>query len=405
LLALGVLAVATGAAWTTLNAVHDSAPLTTGLPTAAATHDAALVILIGTIVVAATWAALQPLAAAASASPAFARRPQRALVAAALASITLIAGAALVAGPAGSAVQDRWDSFRSLEQLPPGSRLTSGGGNRYDYWRIALNQFRAEPLRGVGAGNYTTTYFRERRTNEDIRQPHSLELQTLAETGLLGGVALALALAAVLAAVARARSGALRPGTDRLLAVGCVGILGYWVMHASVDWLHLLPGVTGCALAALAVMVGQAQWPDRTPRLGARASGRALAFAAGAIATAMLAVGWLADDHLRAARSALPDDPRAALGEARSALRLDSHSVDALVIIAAARAREDDYAGARAALLRAAELEPSNFIPPTLLGDLASRRGDRAVARRAYSQALRLNPRDPQLRALVAQPR
>ena len=37
------------------------------------------------------------------------------------------------------------------------TRLLSGSGNRYDYWRIAWHQFRDQPLRGVGAGNYHRT--------------------------------------------------------------------------------------------------------------------------------------------------------------------------------------------------------------------------------------------------------
>ena len=42
---------------------------------------------------------------------------------------------------------------------------------------------------GVGAGNYDRTYFLERRTTEDIRQPHSIELQTLGELASSAGPA------------------------------------------------------------------------------------------------------------------------------------------------------------------------------------------------------------------------
>ena len=37
------------------------------------------------------------------------------------------------------------------------------------------------------AGNYDWLYFLRRRTNEDIRQPHSLPLQALGELGIVGG--------------------------------------------------------------------------------------------------------------------------------------------------------------------------------------------------------------------------
>ena len=58
---------------------------------------------------------------------------------------------------------------------------------------VGFNQFADDPLKGIGAGNYDRTYFLERRTTEDIRQAHSIELQTLGELGLVGGLLLALA--------------------------------------------------------------------------------------------------------------------------------------------------------------------------------------------------------------------
>ena len=51
--------------------------------------------------------------------------------------------------------------------------------------------------RGVGAGNYDRPYFAQRATTEDIRQPHSIELQLLSELGLVGAALLALALAGI----------------------------------------------------------------------------------------------------------------------------------------------------------------------------------------------------------------
>src|SRR5204862_413341 len=70
------------------------------------------------------------------------------------------------------------------------SRLISGAGTRYDYWRIAWHSFTAHPLAGVGAGNYDRPYFQQRATTEDVRQPHSIELQALSELGLVGALLL-----------------------------------------------------------------------------------------------------------------------------------------------------------------------------------------------------------------------
>ena len=49
----------------------------------------------------------------------------------------------------------------------------------------------------MGAGNYQPGYYLHRRTTEEIQQPHSLELQTLAELGLVGALLLAAFLIAV----------------------------------------------------------------------------------------------------------------------------------------------------------------------------------------------------------------
>ena len=78
---------------------------------------------------------------------------------------------------------------RRSQGEPTASRLATGAGNRYDYWRVAVDAWREHPLTGVGAGGYDKPYFAHRTTAEDIRQPHSLPLQVLAELGIVGGAA------------------------------------------------------------------------------------------------------------------------------------------------------------------------------------------------------------------------
>ena len=112
-------------------------------------------------------------------------------------------------------ISDQYKAFTSLEKVQTGIRFTSGGGNRYDYWRIAWRQFTDHPLEGVGAGNFDRTYFLERRTNEDVRQAHSIELQTLGETGLVGALALAAFLVAVFAGLWRRARAARQDGRGR----------------------------------------------------------------------------------------------------------------------------------------------------------------------------------------------
>jgi len=113
----------------------------------------------------------------------------------------------------------------------------------------------------------------------------------------------------------------------------------------------------------------------------------------------------LAEYFRSSAEDALAARPADALRDADRSLRLDSEAVQSYYIKAAALARFNRPAPARAALEEAAEKEPTRFVTWALLGDLAVRTGDFGDAREFYGRAHRLNPRDPTLLALAEDPR
>ena len=167
-------------------------------------------------------------------------------------------------------VKTEYDDFVSLRvDEDRATRFTEGGGFRYDLWRIAFDEFKGSPLRGVGAGNYDTDYYRERRNPQPAPQPHSLEMQLLGELGIVGLAALLLLVAGVVWGMVRAASEPLE--RDRWVVVGAAGIFLAWLAHTSVDWLHNIPGLTGIALVAAGSC-----WPSGVPTR----SGGALASAA-----------------------------------------------------------------------------------------------------------------------------
>ncbi len=316
----------------------------------------------------------------------------------------------VVAGDPISAVDDQIEAFKRLDvraSQAATSRFASAGGNRYDYWRIALRQFEEEPLRGLGAGNYNQTYYLERRTAEDIRQPHSIELQTLAELGLVGLMALALFVGAVLAGFVRRSSRARFDPGEAMIAVGAGGAFLFWLVHTSVDWLHLIPGVTGIALCAAAVLV--APW---TPHRQAEGVSSMLRLATIGVCGLVVLVGatlvgraTLADKYRSDSQESVDEDPGRALEQAGDSLALNDESLPAYYAKATALARMDNYDGARATLLEATRREPHNFVPWGLLGDLALRRGDLVQARSDYGRASELNPRNAGLSSLAKNPR
>jgi UDP-GlcNAc:undecaprenyl-phosphate/decaprenyl-phosphate GlcNAc-1-phosphate transferase len=299
------------------------------------------------------------------------------------------------------------------------TRLLSGGGNRYDYWRIAWRAFLAHPVAGVGAGSYMESYYRDRRTQESIENPHSIELQTLSELGLVGALLLAALVAGVLLGARRLRAQARRSRAARTAMVASVGVAVVWLVDTSGDWMHLLPGVTAIALAGIAVLCSSV-WnePEGRPpvelapaSIGGRGRPRVAGLLAVAgVAFALVVAGGslmrqeLVQIYVTRAQSELNANPAGADGEADQALRLNGGDLDAYYLKAAALARFDEAGPAQATLLEAARQDPGNFVTWELLGDLEVRAGSLAAAKVYYGRAHSLNPRDPTLRALATDP-
>jgi hypothetical protein len=405
-----VLALLAGLAlaWGPLTDVTGTLPPHRFSPSEDSIRLAAQRSLLGAVVVGVLWAlASWAVAACRARSRALAANLPRASVAAlaVVAAIAVVTAAAAVNDPVGK-VSDQYNAFTELKPADSGSRFTSGGGNRYDYWRIAWNQFTDHPLDGVGAGNFDRTYFIERRTNEDVRQAHSIELQTLGDTGLVGAILLgAFLLAVFVGAWRRSREARLDPHGAGL-TVAALGIFAVWLAQTSVDWLHLIPGLTGIALAAAAVLLlplrpGREQAVRLFPIPALAAS---VAVALAAVAIVFIGRPTLAQ-HLRGeAQDEVRTHPLQGLKTIDESLSLNPESVQAYYTKSAALARLDAYVPARAAMLEAIRREPHNYVSWALLGDLATRRGDIAIATRAYRRASSLNPRSLELRLLGSRP-
>jgi hypothetical protein len=404
----------------------------------AAAHAAGRAAILAASGAGVAWAAAVAAEARLAADPARAPRLRRAgsgLLTALLLVGVIFAGAS--ARRVEHSARSQWHAFTHLAgpASAPGSpalsqsRLLSGAGNRYDYWRIAWRVWKENPFIGVGAGNYDRPYFLDRATSEDVNQPHSLELQTLAELGLVGAVLLLVVAAGLAAGIRRQRrcARASLPARGRLVAA--LGASTAWLTQTSVDWLHLLPGVTATALCAMAVLVvrpredGDALPRPRSPSpeapsgtsprrpgaagVGGRAATGALVGVVLVLvaAEASLSRQGLGDLYRLRAQRDIDTKPAVALREANRSLSFDADAVTSYYVKAAALARFDQALAARDALIAALRREPSNFVTWTLLGDIAVRRGRFGAAKTDYSRAHALNPRDPSLTALAADPR
>jgi hypothetical protein len=333
-----------------------------------------------------------------------ARRHRLGVTALALCLLALTAGGLVERG----AILAQWHDFTSLndENSANNRFLVLGGGPRHDLWRIALDEFAGDPLGGVGAGNYADQEFRRRHGLEHVTTPHSLELQLLAELGVGGAIGLLLLVAPVLIA-GFTRSSRRRPGADTALTTAALGMFTAWLAGTSVDWLYDIPGLTGMAMLAAAVLLATAApFPESSPAPppGFLRSRAALGLALGTVALLAASLGrqYAAALYSDWGMSLMHRRPLSALQTLRTAEQLDPWSMQTQYTVAAAYARLNDYPAARAALRRAEQLEPENFVPPALLGDIAVRAGFKRVALLEYQRALRLDPLDRSLRGAVS---
>jgi O-antigen ligase/polysaccharide polymerase Wzy-like membrane protein len=210
------------------------------------------------------------------------------------------------------------------------NRLGDPSSNgRVQYWRAAVHGFRSAPLKGTGAGTYQLDWWRYRAVAQTVTEAHSLYLQTLAETGVIGLIMLLAALVPLLVALV----GQLR-GPERPIVAALVACAVGWLIHAGLDWDWQMAAVTLWLFAvggiALARPAGAAPL-QRPLGVAARAAlGLLLIAAAGVPALAAVSQTKLDDaldaydhgdcsaavDAARASRAALPprSEPRMVLG-------------------------------------------------------------------------------------------
>ncbi len=312
-------------------------------------------------------------------------------------SVSVIVGAAIVssaviaAGPHPLGRAERaWRDFTTNKAAAPTKSLhfNSGfGTSRYDVWRIAIDQFLAHPVTGVGSDNFIVGYLRDRRTHETSRYPESVELRAFSETGIVGaGLFLGFLVLAFLRA-GRAARRARAPG----LALACFVGAGYWVLHASSDWFWELPALTGAGLALLAIAAAPSPARQSSARKVRIVRLRVAAAAAAAfVAAAALAVPWAAVSLIDAAVARGPARNSYSLLDTAATLNPWSEQP------ALARASLDAEAGRsgqeRIALLAALRRNPNDWYPYLILGIIAGREHQTALARAELAQARQLSP-------------
>ena len=308
--------------------------------------------------------------------------------------LAAVAGAVRAGGPA-TAARRLWHGFATTEQITQASgRLSSANSsNRWRWWQESWEAFSRHPLRGSGAGTFELEHriVRGARYSEPTIEPHSIALQSLGETGIVGF----LLLGGAVVAAALVLRGSLRrlDGLDRAAAAALTAGAGAWLAHALVDLHWDYVAVTAPAflvVGALAAAGRPAVSPRRQPLLAVGS----LLLAAAAVYT--LATPWLANRDLSRGLTALGrGDLKAAGADFRASDRLNPLAVEPLLYQAAVQTARGNFHAAEILYLRAHARQPKN--PDTLyeLGVFEFRRGNYLAAYRALNDAYTLDRYGP----------
>jgi O-Antigen ligase len=419
--------VAIGVAVGARSVLHVGDHLRNGEVVAGTLHHAIALTLLVSGLVAVVFAAGAAIESRRSLSGQAARNVHRGTAAVALAALVAVLAVGLAAaGNPVSRVEKAWHSFKGgYTTEGGGDRLISGlGSNRYDFYRVALDEFTTHPLAGIGVDNFQQQYLRRGHSEETPRYPHSVELRTLVETGLIGTVLALIGFGAALLGAARGIRGPDRLGAA--VAAAALAGFGYWVVHGSVDWFWEFAGLGAPAFAMLGLACSlepsrerkearaQAGEPAaassgasangppvadgsaarhqsrRGPRVGVLAVGAVLAVAA----ALSLAAPWLSQLEVQDAARIWPHAPGKAYSRLRQAAHLNPLSDEAWLVTGSIALRFGELQHAEEAFASALRRVPNDAYATLERGAIASTRGRRAQALYYLERATRLNPRD-----------
>jgi O-Antigen ligase len=404
-------------------------------------HSAVTATLLASVAVALVVALAAAIESRIELSQASASRTNRVVGTIAIATlIAVLAGGWAAAGDPIARLEHGWHTFKGgySANSKGGDRLTSGlGSSRYDFYRVALDEFKAHPLAGIGADNFQQQYLAKGHSDETPHYPHSVELRTLTQTGIVGVLIALLGLGAALVAVARAgllrRARQVDPLGAAVAAAAFSGFV-YWLVHGSFDWFWEFAGLgapafallgLACALAPSravadsgAAVAGPGQRGEQTQESrtaaadvaieGARARGRAsserarlgrgvalgVGVAALLVMAASLVMPWLSQLQVEHAAQIWTKAPHKAYAALDDAASLNPLSDEANLEAGSIALRFGDLTRADRQFALALGRVPGDAYATLERGAIASTRNERANALRFFEADVLLDPRN-----------
>jgi hypothetical protein len=301
--------------------------------------------------------------------------------------VLVLAGAVVAVVVAYGGPSESFDRARdSIRQSSPNvsgdqtKRLFSLSSNgRLDMWESALDDGRAHPVVGSGAGTFERWWLAHRDVRMKVRDAHGLYVEMYAELGAIGLAALLLVVALPLFAAVRARR-------SPLVAPALAGFVALAV-HAGIDWDWEMPAVMIAGLTCAGVLL----LADGAPRLGwtLGVAPRGAVVALLVVLAAFSFVTLTGNRSLGQASAALDRaDAATAARDARRAAKWTPWSAEALERQADAALLDGSLGRARRLYREAIAKDDGNWEP--WLGLALASKGD--AQRRALDRAAALNP-------------
>ncbi len=348
----------------------------TGVAHAGRVHDGAIfgvlaVVEAGAAIVASLWL------------PRFAVGRER-LFARALAALAIVA---VVAGIGVAAGSHRFSGGECVND--PGRVGSLCANNRLQWWREAARIFADHPLGGSGAGTFAIARTQVRRDADSVTEPHSVPLQILADTGIVGGALLVVFVGAAGLGIVRARRRL--EGEEHAAAVALVALPVVYAAHALVDFDLDFLALTGPALLVTGVLLGGGR-PLRPAGGGIVVPIAVAGFAVAAVVS--LGSPWLAARKLDSATRGIDAAQlEQAVSDANSARSLNPLRPESLYTLGEAAARAGDIPTARARFQQATRLQPENTSTWYRLGQFEFYGSkDLCAAYTAFNHAYTLDP-------------
>ena len=289
-------------------------------------------------------------------------------------------------------------------------RLSEGGEDlRTQYAVTALRMFQASPIVGTGPGTWVIQRIATTRADEPdayIPHAHNLEVQTLAEQGLVG----ALAGLVLVVFLIRLILGAVRDSDAHRRWFGWISFLGlaYFGLHQLLDFYANMPAALFAAGLPVAYLDATAPQPAPLACSGSvrrgwfRPAARACAIAVVAATLAGLLLQEIpAMTAARSVQLADAGDWAAADGPARDAASMDPEISSYVLTAGLTAARGGDHSSAAADFRRVAERDDL----PEAWVNLAAEQldlGASAEARKSIESAFRLGRQRPAIAVAVA---